>query len=451
MNALKHALGEIAEEAKLYEVTERAVRGGRRRRRVARLAPAAVALAVAVGLLAAGMPGQRTGPDRVASPPALVAELLNSSTRGSLAPDESFLAELKDKAAREVPTADGRKPEVPWNPARVRVLFAGDVPGGFRVALVVVTGAHPVLSKLSGPAGAPASRLQLWESDELRGPILWNELLTDDGAGRSVLVLGPVGSQVEVSGDPHYLADGSVRRTWTPEPAGSGYLVRGPNIPAGLRVRFNRDGALLYEADVTPSINRTPVTFDPTPRAGRPAPVAAQEAAKSLRVTSPGVRYVVLWSDDLPVHDPNGDQTGIGTIATVMAQTPDGGGPYTTFLVGAGHGEEPVVRDHPTGSGVIGDPDHSVIAMRLPSFDRQTDDLQIVAPPAAVRAEIVSGGAVIGSTVLNQGAGRLKLARTEGATVRAYDAAGSVVAQGRFTDDFDGWGYGRYEREIRAW
>lgn len=61
MHGFRNALGELAEQAKVYDVTGRAVRVARRRRRAARAAPVAAAVAVVVvGLVA--VVGLRPGP-----------------------------------------------------------------------------------------------------------------------------------------------------------------------------------------------------------------------------------------------------------------------------------------------------------------------------------------------------------------------------------------------------
>lgn len=80
MDGLRNALGEAAERAKVYDVTERAVRVARRRRQAVRLAPVAVAaVVVAVGLVAVaglGPGGSGRGPEvfggqQGAAPPGL--------------------------------------------------------------------------------------------------------------------------------------------------------------------------------------------------------------------------------------------------------------------------------------------------------------------------------------------------------------------------------------------
>src|SRR5690349_9892376 len=63
MNALRDLLIEVAEEAKLYDGTDKAIQRVRRRRRLVRLAPLIAAAAVVVALLAVSVPLLRGGSD----------------------------------------------------------------------------------------------------------------------------------------------------------------------------------------------------------------------------------------------------------------------------------------------------------------------------------------------------------------------------------------------------
>ncbi|MFD0596355.1 hypothetical protein ACFQZ4_32305 [Catellatospora coxensis] len=72
--------------------------------------------------------------------------------------------------------------------------------------------------------------------------------------------------------------------------------------------------------------------------------------------------------------------------------------------------------------------------MRLPSYAAEDNQrLQIIAPPAAVRAELVRDGQVE-EVPLTKGAGWWTEAGKVTATVRAYDAAGNLLATAEFTD-----------------
>jgi hypothetical protein len=268
-------------------------------------------------------------------------------------------------------------------------------------------------------------------------------------------VFGPVGYDVSVSEAPRYLADSTVKRDWKPEPAG--YIMRDTaTLPAGLRVRMSRGETVFYEGGVaSPGSRRTAsVETNPLHGRGKPAPGAAQAAADALAYSSglvgPGIRYIVLWSDDFVVDDPNGGGSGVGQIATVMAMTPDGGGPYLTLATDAS--PQPNGRTHPTGAGVLGDPERSLIVMRMPHFTADVPDtLQIVAPPAAVRADVLGrDGAVVATTPLSNGVGQLHLAGPIQVTVRVLDAQGAVVAERAFAD-ITGAPASGVEPEIKGW
>jgi hypothetical protein len=454
MSLLSQALVDVAEQAKLYDVTEHAVRGGRRRRRMARVAPVAAVVVVMIGLVTVVGPW-RGGPDRqVAEPSAGFAQLLKAPTRGPLASDTTYIAAMRDKALRDMPV-DGRiRSDLARNPAKLRLLYAGDMPDDSRLAVFGALTPDPTVVRFTGPAGAPVDRMKMADSLIVPGGPVYATREGNLPPGRGyVLALGPAGYQVEVSSKPRYLADGTVERTWTRKPAG--YLLQDlADVPAGLRMRFVRDsGEVLYEGDIMPPTDRRRVTVDSAPRAGKPVPAASDEVAQSLAygtgLTSPDIRYKVLWSDDFTVHDPNGRGSGTGKIVTVMAATPDGGGPYLTMASDAGN--PATFHRHPTGAGILGDPEHSLITMRLPAWDKLTDDLQILAPTTAVRAEVIGGGGVIGTATLDRGVGRLTLASPAAVTVRAYDSAGKVVAERQFSDKIDDRGDGMYEPEIRSW
>jgi hypothetical protein len=141
-------------------------------------------------------------------------------------------------------------------------------------------------------------------------------------------------------------------------------------------------------------------------------------------------------------------------VATVMAVTADGGGPYVTLAFDPA-APDASMRYHPTGNGVLGDPAHGLIAMRLPYYDgpAPSDALQIIGPPTGVRADVLRGGAVVGSTALQDGAGRLTLAKVPDGTkvtVRVSDSAGTVLAERPFTEEERNVGL-VFEPDVHAW
>jgi hypothetical protein len=461
---LAEVLADVADRAKLYDVVDGAVRGARRRRQIHAIGKATAIAVAVIGLVGmsalvlirlggqGGMdvnfdsrPGRQTG-----EPPGLVPQLLATPTRGGLAGDAAFIQTLLDRIGDD---ADGFG--MPRDRSRLRVLFAGDVPGGQRIALIAGVTSEPRMIHLSGLAGTSARRLSMSGWEDLQDPIVRSEWRDGQMTSGYALILGPGGYDVSISDAPRYLADGTVSRQWRPEPAG--YVLRDvATVDRGLRVRISRGDAILYEAAVTAAGQRRTAEVDVTPLhgRGRPAPRAAQAAADALAfssgLTGPDIRYVVLWSDDFEVDDPQGGGSGTGQIATVMALTEDGGGPYITLATDTN--KQPNSRNHPTGSGVLGDPDGALIAMRLPTFSGTIPDwLQIIAPPAAVRAEVLRDATVLGSLSLDKGIGRISLAAPLDATVRTYDAGGTVVAERPFKDITGLAPTGGYEPDIKGW
>jgi hypothetical protein len=446
-------LGDIAEQAKLYEVTDAAVRGARRRRRVRSVVRAGLVVVLVVGLLggvslvSSGMYGWFSyqvdpvpaGPGRQeGNPPALVAPLLDSAARGSLAGDAAYLQAVLDRVAHN-PDDFG----LPSDPSRLRILFAGDVPGNQRLVIVAGYTAAPAYVHLSGKRGAGVNRLELSGWSEVEEPLVtvgWGY-----GARNGYeLVLGPAGYPVSTSSNPRFRADGTVQRDWQPEPAG--YVVCDlSKVPPGLRMRITRDDKVWYEAPVASPGSRRTTTVDPNPLYGRgkPAPRAADAAADALAYSTglvgPDVRYVVLWSDDFQI----GSQTG--QIATVMAITPDGGGPYLTLAIDAQ--KEPTSRLHPTGQGILGAPEQGLIVMRPPHWDaHQPDQLIVIAPTTAVRAEVARE-----TVTLTNGVGRVTLPQPLDTTVKVVDAAGATVAERPFDDISGSAPSNAYEGVVRAW
>ncbi|MGI5179476.1 hypothetical protein ACQEVZ_24415 [Dactylosporangium sp. CA-152071] len=447
---LAEVLGDVAEQAKLYDLTDNAIKVVRRRRRVRKTAVAMVTMvAVLVGVVAfvlpSGGPGRpEGGPGRLdGEPSSKVLPLLDAPTRGSLKDDAAFLDALLDRVV-DNPSAFG----LPGDRARLRVLFAGDLPGNRRVALVAGVTAAPRMVHLAASGKAAAKKLELTGWSDVEDPVVRDDWRNDKNQGYALL-FGPADYEVSVSEAPRYMDDGTIQRTWEPEPAG--YIVRDTSmLPRGLRVRMSKGDVVFYEAAVAPPGTARAERIDPSPLYGRgkPAPRAAQVAADALAYSTglvgPGIQYVVLWSDDFAVPD------GVGQIATVMAVTEQGGGPYITIATDTS--PEPNGRNHPTGAGVSGNPEHTVIAMRMPHFDATAPDtLQIVAPPQAVRVDLLKGEEVLATVPLSNGLGRVELPGPLQLTVRALDAQGKVIAQRAFADLTGNQPSGGYEPEVHGW
>jgi hypothetical protein len=391
-------------------------------------------------------------------PSTLVASLLDSPTRGSLAGNVSFLESVRRKTAQDVVREPGPNgPFIPTDPTRLRVLFAGDVLGSQRLVVVGGVSADPMFVTYVAPTGSSADDLRLVTEDSLYPVITarWQSGGEGPRAMYSVL-LGPADAQLEYSANPHYLADGTVQRTWVPVP--EGYLVSADEqLPPGARARYTLGGSPLYEGNLDRVTSPgTDVSIDPDPLYGRgkALPAAAQRAASLLADISglrgKQVHYVVLWSDEVPMTGLSKGKKAI--VATVAAVTADGGGPYATFAYDP---DEPdaSMRYHPTGSGVLANSESDLILMRLPAYQDRTDELQVIGPPTGVRAQVLRGGTEVTRTSLVRGAGRLHLAQLApgaGVTVRVFDAAGAVLAERPFTENEQN-GAVAFEHEFRGW
>ncbi len=421
------------------------VRRRRRRRRTGVVLATLLVLAILPGAwaLTVGLPER--APDGYVDagqpPTRLLAALLDSPTRGSLAADTGLLDGLRDRAPKEVErmTDGARGPFLPQDPTLIRILFAGDVPGG-RLVILGGVSRWPLEVTYWAAPGTPVDRLQMTGFGELE-PVVRAERLTE--AGGYSLVMGPAGSRVAVSDRARYHADGSITRSWTEEPAG--YLLRDTRqLAPGGRVRLTYDGAVLLESALHSGAGTDPeVSIDPAPVSGRgkAIPAAAVQAARALArgtgLSDRDAHFQVLWCDEVPMAGLTNGSTA--AVVTVQAMTPDGGGPYATYAFDL-TGAEPLARDHPSGAGVAGPPDRTLIVMRLPYFARQTDTLMVVAPPGAVRAEaVVAGdGTIVATADLSQGVGKFALAARTGVqvnlTVRTFDPAGRPVIQAKYTE-----------------
>lgn len=435
------------------------------------LAVLAVLLVVPASLVT--IRGLRGGPAPAPALSPLVQALLDSPTRGSLAGDRVFLATIRQMSARPSSAApatsytpggssqpggaDGATAS-PWlplsDPARLRVLFAGDVPDGKRVALVAAPGSTVVLVWW-GATGDPASAMG-FGADLPLDPVLRTEF-SDENDGHGVrLVLAPSGSRLDLSDGARYLADGAVARSWRSVPAD--YLAGAfTELPIRARVRVSYDGARLYEGQFDGAPDTRPLgPIDTTPVHGRgtPEPVPAQRAAEYIAqttgLTTTEAHYQVLWSGEVPLAGPEVGMTAL--VATVFAQTADGGGPCFTAMLDSGKSTVSYIylsRD----PGVLGDPERSVTAVRLPVPTSTSGEppLLLIAPATAVRAEVLRNGSVLVDTALVQGTGRVTLAVQDGAvTLRAYDASGAVVAEHSFDDYLYRPGDG-YEPDYLGW
>jgi hypothetical protein len=420
-----------------------------RRRRAGRAGFTVAAVLLLVPALLLGIAALRPpeGRDTPASP--LVQALLDSPTRGSLAHDTAFLTAIEQRSALAPARDPGPSPQ-PAGPREPKVLFAGDIPHGQRLALVAMPDGQ--VRMWFDATGTPAAALTRGPDLPLT-PVLRVDATDTDNRDGVRLLLAPAGSRLERSDAAHYLADGSVRRNWTPVD-GDWLAQAHHDLTPQTRVRVQRAGITVLDGEFGTSAPVAQWRMDATPVAGRgePEPAAAQAAADAISgstgLTPASATFQVLWSHEFPAHEPT--QPTRVQVAVVAAITADGGGVY--YTAGVNPDEPGVHRVGPSGSGVTGALEHSVIAVRVPVGDAtgELPRLEIIAPPGAVRADVVVNGRVIASTGLTRGVGEVKLAVPTGATIPVYGQDGTVVAEGHFTDQ-TGSSLVPFEPEITAW
>ncbi|GIG10945.1 hypothetical protein [Catellatospora coxensis] len=408
------------------------LRRRRRQQRVTVLAVVFVLLVTTPTIWLLTPPGD--GPHQpAASVPAALLPLLRSPTRGSLAGDAAFLEVMRRRTAAEVGSVRGNPgdgPYMPTDPDRIKVLFAGDI-GSRRYVLTAGMDGWPLKAAFLGDPGEGPEELYQTGSGSLEAAEE-TSFGTGDGVHpeESFLLLGPVGAVYE-EGQAQWSSTG-VTRTWHPVEVPDGYYAV-VEVTRSQRLRVRLGDTVLREVQTYPADPGAAVGLDPKPYGGRGTAfpdVAEQVGSSLLRLTQlagTGATLRVLWSSQVPAPGAAG---ATGRAATVQVVTTDGGGPYFTGIADA----DGNWRDHPTGSGFAAGPEQALIVMRLPSYAAEDNQrLQIIAPPAAVRAELVRDGQVE-EVPLTKGAGWWTEAGKVTATVRAYDAAGNLLATAEFTD-----------------
>jgi hypothetical protein len=417
-----------------------------RRRRLRRISATVVAAVLLVTVPSALLIGYREPYMPVAGPPpAKLLPLLDSPTRGNLAGDAAFLAALRERAAAEVDAGRGRPargPQMPDDPHMIKVLFAGDI-GSRRVAVVAGLDGWPLSATFQGKVGDTADDLEISSSGELQPVVDGGFASSGLDPAQTYLLLGPTGAVYEQA-TTTYTAAG-VRRSWSRATDAADYLAVA-DLKGRHEFRVLLEGKVLLETTAAPNEVGRKVTVDPRPVGdrGRPLPSAAQQIATILShltgLSEPDATFRVLWSDEF---DMPGAAKGKANVVTVQAVTADGGGPFLTGAVDT----DGIFRDHPTGYGIAGGPENTLIAMRLPTYVAEVSDrLQLIAPTTALRAEVASATQTWQVPLVN-GVGHLDLPPGTAVTVRAYDAGDISLATKRYLD-LDGFGCNHFDAFI---
>ncbi|MEV6970841.1 hypothetical protein AB0M47_37645 [Hamadaea sp. NPDC051192] len=395
-----------------------------------------VAAAAAVALISASpafWPIQRTYDPVPGPPPAAVAPLLNSPTRGSLAGDQEFLRELRERAAAAVNRDRGPGgPYLPSDPDLIKVLFAGDI-GSRRIAVVAGLDGRPLRALLQGSIGDDPSSLYASGSGELETAVVaTNTAKTGLDRSETYLLLGPAGAGIDRATSVY--SSTGVRRTWDPVAADQGFVAYADLTHLErLRVRVGDKVIWEGEAGRPPKVS---VTVDVQPVFGRGTTVpasyvqaAANYLANETGIAGPDARFRVLWSDRISMP---GTSQGEAYAVVVQAITADGGGPYSTVVFDTGNTD---ARENPFSTGVAGPPEQAAIMVRLPSFSASVDDrVYVLAPPAAARAEFTDvTGHFVGFSLAN-GVGWLDTPAGLDTQLDIRDAEGGLLTTRDFTD-----------------
>jgi DNA-directed RNA polymerase specialized sigma24 family protein len=232
------------------DTADAAVATGRRQRRtVAVRAGAAVALAALAAVLAVAVPAvlPDAGPapeEAAAGRTGQAAVLSDTPVRGSLAGDADFVAGV---AALDWSAPLGLNgAELAPEESTRQVLFAGDLPGGRRWALVVGEDeGQGLFAWFGGPAGARPSDLTLLAPPERFARRSTVSLLDTAGAAPLVVVVAPPGDRARYSPGTIRFDDGAIGREWTDLPVVDGVLVGEvelPVYPGAEVVELARDG-----------------------------------------------------------------------------------------------------------------------------------------------------------------------------------------------------------------
>jgi hypothetical protein len=313
-----------------------------RRQRRTRLALTGGAVAVAlfaVALLAGVVPALPPGGapavdpvvDQVGRAEDAGPGLHDVPVRGSLAGDDDFVAGV---AALEWSAPLGIEGTVLRPPASTRrVLFAGELPGGRRWALVMGEDRRQLVSAwFGGPAGAAPGELALLAPPERGGQDQPMALLDTAGPAPVLVVVSRPGDTARYSPGSVPVGDGGVEQAWTDLSEVDGVLVAEVPAPVYLgvdTVDVRRGGA-------------THAAVRPVPLTDASAPAAADPRATvtdALATPDPEVRER-LAACLLPQ----------GFVLTVRA---DGGYEYGYPVLQGGGGDAAVAAAHAAHDAVL--------------------------------------------------------------------------------------------------
>ena len=405
-----------------------------RRTRALTLVDAAAVVAVFAGAssLVPDRPTARSTDAAEAAPRSGAPTILDRPTRGSLAGNEEWLADVR-RLDWEIPTE--LFGEVPDPPADERhVAFAGDVPGG-RVALVVgEDGGEVGAAWFTGPAGAQPSDMELAVSpqrvDRSAPLALWQSDSLHARDGVLVVVADP-GASVDLTAPPVVAADGRETRERGELPAVDGIVATRVEGAWSMARELRARGASSVPYLV-------PVTLAHPGQAERGVPrsVPAELPEQAL--------YDDLVTELLAGYDLTAEEAR----PTVLARG-TGSRDERVLLVGmtfpSGATGAWLMTSEQYGEGWSGGlarlphaPAGTPLEERLVAVPVDGARLALHGPERAARAEVLTAeGRVLGTVELTDGGyvgevpgGSFAPATDGAASLRLRDAAGTVVAEG---------------------
>jgi DNA-directed RNA polymerase specialized sigma24 family protein len=261
----------------------------RARRRRTAIVAAAVAAVLALGGVAVGSGLLEADSSRLEvaiAPAEHDLGVYEASTRGSLAGDESFVEGVRSAEWSAPMGWEGEWPE----PAEAdrRVLFAGEVPGGDRWALVMGrVGFQLLYVWFTGPKEAAGAALQPAAPPGRGGPDEPMTLMDEGRPAATLVVVGLPGDEVAFS------ADGS---TWEPVPTDDGVAVGLVTPPASLaeaELRITRDGGDVIHRSALAQLRPTGSYLPPGAGPGPPEDPDGRQYGERMRNCLLSVGWVV--------------------------------------------------------------------------------------------------------------------------------------------------------------
>ncbi|MCW3814193.1 hypothetical protein ONA91_06950 [Micromonospora sp. DR5-3] len=461
VDELRAGLAKIAEavvpDPDPYERLLRHARRRRRRRFAGFAATVAAVLAAALAGPALSPAGLHHRADdlplghghRIDSPWSW--RLINSPTRGSLAGDEAFVAEvarLFDHGRDEVRMAA----DLP----KVKVLYADESAGFRQVVLAYHSATAAALVTREGPAGASPARL-LRGDGQSNGRVEPFNLLTATsgmpGAQKQWLLgLAPAGCRISL-GRAAYAGQSGLRRQWQAQPTDGYLLVEQAASDGWWRVecdgQVRQEGPMWFaETDRAGNADETypddgrwaPTAEPPNPTVARQAGQVYQALARQAGLVD-AARPAIRWSGRLDAQ--GGEAVLLATQdregPTLLLTGDTGAGPLLALATDqdpaptdpapapAGPLRPPLVA---TGYG----PADDLLAVRVPVRDGDRavlgGQLLVVPCKGVTRIEAVADGAVRASAPVAGGAALLALPVGSVVMLRGLDRNGAVRCYG---------------------